>query len=355
MLSVVRSKSGSGSGITEYTYQLITHIKPLLSKSDSIEEIYAIDESKYNNLSGLIYTNTIFKKKLALAAKKNFDIIHITDHEIGFAAKIIKRSNKNAKIITTVHDLLRFEKKLHEGIAQKAYNRFVRNNVKEAIRYSDVILCNSNQTYETILNRFPQTKNVKLVPHGIDDSFFKTRKLSKLNSKRKFIVGYLGSFAYHKNVIFLLKTANLLKNNPNIEFQIYGTGSELSNLTKFKNQHQLDNVKFMGVALQESKARIFDSFDIFIFPSLYEGLGYPILEAQARGSVVIITKKSHISPEVRKHCLEVGGASECARLLIKYETNKIGKSQSKKIMMYAKTFTWQKCARRTLNLYRSLI
>ena len=50
----------------------------------------------------------------------------------------------------------------------------------------------------------------------------------------------------------------------------------------------------MGLALEERLIGIYDSFDVFAFPSLYEGFGLPILEAQSRGLPVIIYKYGKI-------------------------------------------------------------
>jgi hypothetical protein len=92
LISTAKPYKGSGSGLTEYAYQLITHMEQSLSKNDSVEELYALGASKRNNILGLIKTNTSFKKKIAAIPKDKYDIIHITDHEIGFAAKILKKN-----------------------------------------------------------------------------------------------------------------------------------------------------------------------------------------------------------------------------------------------------------------------
>ena len=319
IVNAIRPSSGSGSGITEYAYQLITHLKPLLSKQDTLDEIYAINESRYNNIRGLILANTTFKCRLAQISKSKFDIIHITDHELGFAAKILKKSGTTAKIITTIHDLSRFEGTLHKGIAQKTYNKLVRGSIRDAILYSDLLLCNSTQTYYTIRKRFPQVKNIIIVPHGIDDSFFTVKKETKKNNEEKFIIGYLGSLAYHKNVIFLLHAADILKYNSEYEFQIYGTGTESQHLKQFKEKHHLNNVLLMGIAQQRNKVKIYDTFDVFVFPSLYEGLGYPILEAQQRKIPVVIRKESHITKEVRGYCLQSKTPEQLANLLKNFQ------------------------------------
>ena len=352
MISTVKPYNGSGSGFTDYAYQLIKHIKPLLSKNDSIDELYAIKEVKKNNIAGLIKTNTIFKRKIALIPSDRYDIIHITDQEIGFVAKMLKGAHNSAKIITTVHDLTRFEKGLHRGIMQNAYNKLVRDSTVAAIRYSDTVLCNSSQTYKTMKEKFPALENLILVPNGIDNKFFKTAKLRKHNKNEKFIIGYIGALAYHKNVIFILETAEMLKNDSSYRFEIYGKGPELTELTRFKKRHRLSNVEFMGYAPERDKIKVYDGFDVFIFPSLYEGLGLPILEAQARGLPVIIYKNSNLPKEVTKLCINANSPIEAAHAI--HLAVEIGQNVGvrKAEIRHAKGFIWSKTAKKTLEMYK---
>ena len=154
VISTIKPYKGSGTGLTEYAYQLSEHLKLMLSNNDRIDFLYSLSDSKRNNIKGLLHANTSFKKMIANVQKNKYDIIHITDHEIGFAAKILKMKGNNAKIITTIHDLSRFEKGLHRGLSQKVYNKLVQGSIKDAIKYSDFILCNSSQTLNTITEKF---------------------------------------------------------------------------------------------------------------------------------------------------------------------------------------------------------
>ncbi|MCL5423692.1 MAG: glycosyltransferase family 4 protein [Candidatus Marsarchaeota archaeon] len=352
IISQTKPYKGSGTGLTEYAYQLEMHIKALLGRRDSIKELYALDQSKRNNISGLVYANTGFKKKIAAVPKDKYDIIHITDHEIGFVAKILKKSGNKAKIVTTIHDLSRFEEGLHKGLIQKAYNKLVQRNIKDAIKYSDFILCNSSQTYNTIIERFGKRKNMKVVLHGTNDSIIRA-KLRVRHKGEIFTVGYMGALMKHKNVMFILEAAKLLKNNQ-YKFVIYGTGVDKNVLKAFKNRYNLSNVDFMGYLDENKKVEAYDSFDAFVFPSLYEGLGYPILEAQARGLPVIIYKHGKIPNEVRKYCFEAESPEHMAQIIEDLKENGYNEKQRKKATEYARSFTWNRCARETLSTYKSL-
>jgi glycosyltransferase involved in cell wall biosynthesis len=349
VISAVKPVEGSGFGMTEYAYQLINHLKAI-DNTLKIDKIYALPEPRRNNISGLVYANTLFKKKIASIPKDEYDIIHITDHEIGFAAKILKKNKVNSKIITTVHDLSRLEKGLHRGLAQKVYNKLVSSSIKDAIKYSDYILCNSSETYQAIKERFGQTTNMKIVLHGVNDAFI-TKSIPKKSRRGAFVIGYIGALMKHKNVIFILQAAKILNNKP-YKFQLYGTGADASLLIKFKEANNLKNVELLGFLNEKEKIRAYDSFNAFTFPSLYEGMGYPILEAQSRGLPVIIYKYSKIPKEVRKYCFEAESPEHMAQIIMQLKENGYNEKLRKKATEYARSFTWEKCARETLEVYK---
>ncbi|OJT94526.1 MAG: hypothetical protein JJ59_00145 [Candidatus Micrarchaeum sp. AZ1] len=352
IISQAKPYKGSGTGLTEYAYQLSEHLKPMLKNSNSMEYLYALKESKRSNIAGLIYTNTQFKKKIAAIPKDRYDIIHITDQEMGFAAKIIKKTRNRAKIITTVHDLSRFEKGLHRGITQKAYNRLVKGSTTDAVRYSDFILCNSSQTKETVKNRFGRNENISVVSHGTNDTILKAKIPKKRNNA--FVIGYIGALMKHKNVIFIFNAAKMLKEKP-YTFIVYGDGADMPMLKKFKEVNNLNKVKIMGYLKEGEKVKAYDSFNAFAFPSLYEGLGFPILEAQARGLPVIIYKYGKIPKEVRKYCFEAETPEHMAQIIKHIKENGYNEKRMKKATEYARSFTWEKCARETLKVYKKVM
>jgi len=352
LVSTVKPSSGTGLGISEYTYQLTKHLK-VVDKNLKIDSIYAVSEPKRNNIIGLLYTNTIFKLKVKKLAKQDYDIVHITDHEIGFVAKILKKSGSSAKVVTTIHDLARFEKGLHRGLIQSLYNKLVQGSINDAIKYSDYILCNSSQTYETIESRFGKKANMKVILHGVSEDLLN----AKIPSKHKnsiFTVGYIGALMKHKNVIFILKVAKLLDKS-GFRFLIYGTGVDMPMLEKFKEDNDLGNVYIKGYLREEDKVKGYDSFDAFAFPSLYEGLGYPILEAQARGLPVIIYKYAKIPKEVRRYSFEAESPEHMAQIIEELKENGYNEKERKKAMKYARSFTWERCGRETLEAYQKVL
>jgi glycosyltransferase involved in cell wall biosynthesis len=349
LVNTVKPMEGSGSGIVEYAYQLYTRIK----RDNDVDLIYALDSQKRNDLPGLIYANTFFRARIRKLASAGYDIIHITDHEIGFVAKML-HGNVDAKIITTIHDFARFARNMHRGPVQRSYNMLVKRNVMSALRFSDAILFNSSQTKYEVEYKFALPKKYEVINLGVRSSVLQGAPSSGARGKT-FIVGYVGSFAYHKNVMMILRAARALKDGSAYRFMVYGTGIGYNELVDYKSAHGLKNVEFKGFAREGRIAQIYDSFDAFVCPSLYEGFGLPILEAQARGLPVIIYKYSKIPREVRRYCLEADDVEDMARIIKDLKENGYGKRLKNRATRYARSFTYEKTAEETLKVYNDML
>ena len=120
-----------------------------------------------------------------------------------------------------------------------------------------------------------------------------------------------------KNIGFLFETlGNLDKNKYNLElngavFQDFG--SELNKLLK-ENIGAASHTAFVS---EKKIVDLYDSFDAFLMPSLYEGFGLGIIEAQARGLPVIIYKGGKIPKETRKYCMVAKDPKHAAEILEK--------------------------------------
>ena len=347
MINGIRPMQGSGDGITEYAYRMYLQ---LMKMHNNVELVYSIGRAKKNDAIGLLKVNSTLNRRAMDAAKMPYDIFHIVNQEVGFAARGIKSVNRHSKVVTTIHDISRFEKGLHRGLLQKAYNSMVKASITAAIKHSDYLMFDSQQTMDDVKRRFG-FDNGSVVNIGIEDIF----RAGKLRTKKgKFIVGYVGSFAYHKNVIMLLRAAKCVARQ-DVHFQVYGVGNEEKNLAGYKKQNRIGNLELMGFAGEDRKVGIYDKFSVFVFPSMYEGFGLPILEAQARGLPVVIYKHGRISAEIRKYCFEAKDEYDMARIIIGLKDRGYDQRRRKAAMAYARSFTWEKCAKETLKAYNKIL
>ncbi len=155
-----------------------------------------------------------------------------------------------------------------------------------------------------------------------------------------------------KNPEFFIDAFKRLQNEK-YELRIWGKlGYDRDNL--INKVHGTKNIHFKGFAPEDKLVDIYDSFNAFVFPSLYEGFGIPIIEAQARGVPVIIYKRGRIPKEVRKYCLEAESPERMAQIIEDLKENGYNEKERKRAMEYARSFTWNRAAKNTLAVYRKV-
>ncbi|MBE9531210.1 MAG: glycosyltransferase family 4 protein, partial [Proteobacteria bacterium] len=118
------------------------------------------------------------------------------------------------------------------------------------------------------------------------------------------------------------------------------------------------DVKFLGYLTQEDLRTVFSSATIFAFPSLYEGFGIPILEAMACGTPVITSNVSSM-PEVAGDAaklvnpFDIEDIKEAIQFLL--ENEDVREAMTKKGLKRAAEFSWDRCARETLEVYHKTV
>lgn len=122
-------------------------------------------------------------------------------------------------------------------------------------------------------------------------------------SDNDFVCGHIGRFSKQKNHKYLIEIFNsLLKKNPNAKLILVGTGElEQDVIKQCENFRIEDNVYFLGV--RSDVPAILSAMDVFVFPSLYEGMPNTVIEAQATGLPCVIsdtiTKQANVLGTVK--------------------------------------------------------
>lgn len=140
-----------------------------------------------------------------------------------------------------------------------------------------------------------KSSKVTIIKNAIDvdkfsyNSKFRNEIRDSLGIDREFVLGHVGRFSREKNQEFLIDIFNELINiKPNSILMLVGDGSKISMIkAKVKSLNLEGKVIFMGRRSDVNK--LYQAMDIFVFPSLSEGLGSVAIEAQASGLKCIIS------------------------------------------------------------------
>lgn len=143
---------------------------------------------------------------------------------------------------------------------------------------------------------------ITIINNAIDASLFSFNEVTSKKIKAslgltgKKVIGHIGRFNEQKNHFFLIKVfEKLVKENNNLHLVLIGCGNLMDNIkVEAKKLGLIEKISFLGV--RSDIPDLLQAFDLFLFPSLYEGLPVTLIEAQASGLKIITS--TTVSPEV---------------------------------------------------------
>lgn len=199
-------------------------------------------------------------------------------------------SNPHAVNITTVHDF-----------TYEYYSKGIRKYIHcwqkhKAIRNSQYIICISNNTKKDLLHFLPDISpdKIRVIYNGVSDDYCVLPNIHEEYlpcEKEKYLV-YVGARYWYKNFELSIELARQTKLNLVI------VGNELTKKeTEILNNKLNGRYKFLGRISNKTLNLVYNGAFALIYPSLYEGFGIPIVEAQKAGCPVIAINSSSI-PEV---------------------------------------------------------
>lgn len=256
--------------------------------------------NEIKNLGGNIYYIRKPSLKYCIQSYKDFNIFF---HDYGNNFSVVHLHE-----VYLVHFINHFVKKYEiKHLITHAHTTKYSDNPKNALR--NKIMCLGLN--HTATNYFACSKAagefyygkravekglVKVIPNAIDLKKYKFSQVVRekvrktLNIEDKFVVGHIGRMAPQKNQKFLLKIfADVRKENSKAVLLIIGDGplrNDLENeITRLKLK---DSVILLGV--RNDVPELLMAMDVFVLPSLFEGLGIVAIEAQATGLKCILSE-----------------------------------------------------------------
>lgn len=218
--------------------------------------------------------------------------------------------------------------------------------------------------------KIPEEK-ITVIHEGVSESFKvikdgqKKRQISQQYMLPSKFILYVGTYLPHKNLETLLCAYHDLKRHRKIPHALVLAGKKGRNYDSIAatiSKLNLDNdVKAVGYVPEEDLPYLYNLADLFIFPSLYEGFGLPVLEAMACGVPVIAANASCL-PEIGGNGAlyfipkDIGELAEKINHVL--NENHLRNDLIDRGIQRAKLFSWRYMADKTLlvyeNVYRQL-
>ena len=370
---------GQDIGAGRYITNLVKNLLKIDKKNTYVltgryitdEYLYIIKnlKSKFasNKIESKLYKTT--QKKLEVWNRLRFPPIEL----MGFKADLLHCPDYlipptlNKIIILTIHDLafIRFPQFNFDWFIKK-YTKEVKRNARLAKK----IVAASKSTKDDIIKFFKiDPAKVKVVYLASDSRFKKLANqekdkevLKKYGIDKKYILS-VGTIEPRKNYSTLIKAFNYIKhnnNNFNCKLVIVGRTGWKSEATYRERELSLykDDILFIGRVSDKDLVQIYNQAEIFVYPSLFEGFGLPPVEAMGCGLPVIASDSSSLKEVVGNAGIlippdDFKEISKQISYILKNE--KITKELEEKSLKQAKKFSWEKTARKTLNIYNEII
>jgi len=276
--------------------------------------------------------------------------------------------SSQAKKILTIHDLSFLRYPNFFSLQRNLWHYII--NIKKLIRESDKIIAVSENTKNDIIELTGVSEaKIEVIYSGIDEEFRiidkNDQSLEEVKKKYdladKFIL-FLGTLEPRKNIIGLIKAFNEFRENwaggkERIELAIAGGRGwkEKGARQEREKSKYKEDIKFLGYIPRQDKAYLYNLASIFVYPSFYEGFGFPPLEAMACGLPVVTSFSSSLPEAVGEASLlidpyKTGEIAEAIRRILSDEflKNDLIERGRKKVSK----FSWQKAAGKYLDIFK---
>lgn len=292
-------------------------------------------------------------------ARTRPDLLHYPHFDLPLAAP--------GPIVSTIHDLKYIARPdffPHLGLIKRW---LIRSMTKYTCSRAKSVICVSQYTAQDLRQRLsiPSYK-IQVIPHGVEERFFTPIPDQALQEFR-FRCGleqpyilFVGERRPHKNLLGLIRAYKKFQQLTARPYQLVIAGKPYPGYQEPEREAQPlgDQVRFIDHIMDAELPGLFQNAEAFILLSYYEGFGLPILEAMASGVPVIASNCTCLPEVVSSAGLLVppDGSLQAAEALTQVIHG--GKERDRLIALgkeHASHFTWQSCARQTLETYRQAV
>jgi len=250
--------------------------------------------------------------------------------------------NKNAVNITTVHDFV------YEHFRRDIKSIVHKMQKRNAIYNSHGIIFVSESTKNDFEFFYPNYKGEKkVIYHGVAPEY------QKLNLARKSSVIFIGGRSPYKNFFYALK---VMQKMPQFKLLIIGGGPLTKKEMIYLNRYVPDRYEHYQALSNEELNLKYNEAYFLLYPSLYEGYGFPVVEAQAAGCPVACCYVSSLPEAAGNAAVYISGKD------VDGDVEKISQLNNKNTYNFfvekglenCKKFTWKKCADETYKFYEEV-
>ncbi len=358
-----RTASPSYPGVSRYIRSLLGAMTPLLETDERLHLIVGPDSDLPSDIAPHITRHTTqapfgsFKSHL-----QAFRLANTVRPQLFHAPHILTPIRVPGKMILTVHDVIPLS---HPQYSTLLTRLFWRLTGRRAIWHSRKIIGVSQDALKTCERYFGShaSRRSTVIYHGVEPAFRPPTPAALADVREayglpeKFLL-YVGSDRPHKNLTTLLHALALMDPTATVPLALAGFDGPPSALYREAEQLGLGNrILWLNRVPEAHLPALYGAAHAFLFPSLAEGFGFPVIEAMACGAPVICSALN-VLKEI------TGGAAKLVHPTDKQEWRRAihaalvsldwRDTYRDKGLARAARFSWEESARATLAVYRQL-
>lgn len=293
----------------------------------------------------------------AQAAARKADIFHITDHSYAHLTHFLDAG----KTVVTFHDAIWLKTSGGKFTGRSDSSRtFVQRLNLSGLRKAARIICDSEYGKKNLLSvlGYPEDR-VRVIYPGLHPFFERApeKKIARMSGPEKYIlhVGHTGSY---KNIPALFQVIKILKSSKqNVKLVKAGAAFTDEQMDLMRELDISSDVIHLGKVSDEDLPSIYKAASVLLMPSLDEGFGFPVLEAMAMGTPVIVSNRGSL-PEVLGQAGFVYAPENCAGMAEAVSEILMESERSKKYILEGRKrallFTWKSAAEKVMKVYLEL-
>jgi glycosyltransferase involved in cell wall biosynthesis len=315
-----------------------------------IADNFSLELAPSNRMLRLPWEQSVLPLRLK---QKRIDVYH--------GATFVTPLLKNCEHVVSIHDmtfhLLPERHSLHKRL-------YFQSMIPAAVLRSDRVIAISESTKCDLLRFIPtDAGKINVVHHGVEPRFRPVREKNRLDDVRekyglgrRFIL-FVGLIEPRKNLENLVDAYESSGLGKDFDLVLAGNlGWDYSGLLrKIESSQFREKIRLPGYIADGDLPALFSMAAAFVYPSVYEGFGLPVLEAMACGTPVITSQASSL-PEVAGDAAILVDPFDpkalASALQIVLADEDLRRSLSERGIQRAQFFTWEKTAQKTLEAYK---
>jgi len=352
------------TGVAKYIIRLIEHLEDLDSENEYVV-LYHLprifyrpgrwEKRRYFYRPKKETTKVqVFQEPLCIG--RGIDLFHGADGHV-------PRFHR-PKLVATIHDVYPL---ISHEISTGKYRQKKKRHYSRVARRADKIICVSESTRRDFVRFFPEAEpKISVIYEGVDEPFYPRSAAEVDRVKKKYglhsdYILYIGWITKRKNVLRMFEAFRHAQGQLDEDLQFLAAG-RLSygweEIEKYLQDNRLQNrILLPGYIPDEDLPALYTGARLFLFTTLHEGFGLPILEALSCGTPVLTSNVSAMNEVVSELTCRVCPTSseEIAEKIIEIlQKDATNESKPKRNLLAGSDYSWETMAKRILDVYRSI-